>query len=144
MVADWGTPEKMPWLMVASMGGLIKHQGKLPESEWKRFKAELLSLQGQNLEKSISAIEKRLRAGARVDYELTKRQITDLFVSDSSSVTCVVDFVAETEFGPIDAWGAMKLLYTDHSIVTVYVYVSKEHPNALGVLQGLAQRVSTP
>jgi len=144
MVYDWNTPEKMPWLMVASIGGLIKHQGMIPPSEWNRCKAEMVSLQGKNLEASISAVEKRIRDGAKVDYEITKRQVTDLFFSDPNSVTCVVDFVGDTEFGPIDGWGAMKVLYTDRSVATVYVYVPKAYPDALGVLHSLVQRVSAP
>jgi hypothetical protein len=144
MVYDWSEPEKMPWLMVASIGGLIKHQGAIHQSEWNRCKAEMVSLQDKNLAASIAAVEKRIRDGAKIDYEITKRQVTDLFFSDSNSVTCVVDFAIDTEFGPIDGWGAMKLLYTDKSIATVYVYVPKAHPDALGVLQGLVQRISAP
>jgi hypothetical protein len=142
MVYDWNAPEKMPWLMVASIGGLIERQGRIPQDEWNRLKTEMLSLQRKNLEGTIAVVERRIRDGAALNYEIAKRQVTDLFVSDSSSVTCVVDFVTETEFGSIDAWGAMKMVYTDRSVATVYVYVPKDHPDSLGVLQGLVQRVS--
>ena len=144
MVYDWKTPYKMPWLKVASIGGLIRHQGRIPETEWNRLKREALSLQSQDLENSIAAVEKRLRDGANLNYEIMKREITELSASDSNSATIITDLLVESEFGRFDAWCVLKLIYTDRSIAAIYVYVPKEYPDALAVLRGLAQRVSAP
>ena len=144
MVYDWNAPKNMPWLMVASIGGLIGRQGTISEAEWNRFKTEALSLQRQDLENGIAAVERRIRDGAKLNYEIMKRKITEMFVSDSDSVTFMIDLAVETEFGSMDVWCTSKLLYTDRSIVTVYLFVPKKYPDALRVLKSLAQGVSAP
>ena len=123
---------------------LIRHQGRISATEWNTFKIEALSLQSQDFENIVAAGEKRLLDGAKVDLEIKKRQLTDKFASNANSFTYVIDLAFDSEFGPVDAWCATKLLYTDRSIAKIYVYVPKDYPDALEVLHDLAQRISAP
>jgi hypothetical protein len=142
MVFDWTSPEKSPWLQVVSLGSLIKFQGKFSKSDWNKCKETFIARQDDNLKETVMKYMKGIQQAENSSANIAKAQITDHFSSDSNSLSCLVELEFDNEFGHYNGWSAMKMIYTENSIATFYVFISKDYPDALIVLRDLVKRIS--
>ena len=141
-LANWGSENGLPYISVSSLGTLIRSQGTISQSDWRKIRDEFLKSTTVSRQKLIEKQIQRYNAGSAVNAHTVRAEMPTLFEEGDTTIVMVGSSTSVVEGRTLEVLTAAKLAYVHKCIATVQVAVDADAPNALGVLSRYMSQVA--
>jgi hypothetical protein len=130
-MADWDSPSGLPHIALASLGSLLKLQGRISPSEWNSIKREFLNLSEARREQLFREYAERVKKGGSPELNTLRTQLSGLFEETDNSLVILSTSTATIDSVEARFLSAAKMFYIRRCVAYI----------ALSVLNRTAQKL---
>jgi len=138
---DWESRYGMPQISVASLGTLIRAQGRISEEAWQEIKRGLLTSSEAQREELMRQYRTTVYPGDPDEQRSLRTKLGSLYEEGPDTVVIVGQHEFSIRGVPIRALGAAKVIYTRQCVAYVEVTVDSMDPAALRSLNAYVSQV---
>lgn len=130
-MVDWESQYGMPQISVASLGTLIRAQGRISEETWQDIKRGLLTSSEAQREELMRQYRATVDPGNPEELRSLRTKLGSLYEESPNTVVILGQHEFSIRGIPIRSLGAAKVIYTRQCVAYVEVAVDSMDPAAL-------------
>ena len=130
---DW-SPDKLNKISFASLGSLLKHQGKISKSSWESLRDSTFNFNKSPYKEFAQAKQEEYAKGSPTSLKLVKMGEIKKFVADHNKAVMLQSIEAITNGKRKKAKAGVIYFYSKSCIATAYLSIEDKGPQSMDLL----------